>query len=59
MVLDVPIYKHFINWLQCAQILGYLNIINFTYRTNGSFILFIFGVPILRHFTVFPSEKIF
>ena len=41
MVLGVPIFVHII--MLYAQILGYLKIINFTFRTNGNFI--ILGCP--------------
>ena len=43
MVLGVPIFEHIIIRLFCAQILGHLRIINFTFRTNENFI--IFGCP--------------
>ena len=42
-VLGVPIFEHLIIRLLCAQILGHLQIINFTFRTIFNFI--IFGCP--------------
>ena len=50
MFLGVPIFKHIIIRLQCAQILGHLKINNLMLGTNGKFI--ILGVPILRHIMV-------
>ena len=43
MVLGVRLFEHMMIRLFCAQILGYLKIINFTFRTNDNFI--IFGCP--------------
>ena len=40
MILGVPIFEHIILRLECAQILGHLIIINFTFGTNGTFIAF-------------------
>ena len=40
MFLGVPIFKHIIIKLQCAQILGHQKIINFPFGTNGKFIIF-------------------
>ena len=39
MILGGPIFEHIIITLSCAQILGHLNIINFTFGTNGKFIV--------------------
>ena len=49
MFLGVPIFEHIVISLYCAQILGYLKIINFTFGTNEK--LMVLGVPILKHFT--------
>ena len=38
------------NLLKCAQILGHLKTINFSFGTNGK--LMIIGVPIFKHFRV-------
>ena len=43
MVLCVPIFEHIIIRLLCAQILGHLKIINFTFRTSENFNFF--GCP--------------
>ena len=43
MGLGVPIFEHILIRLLCAQILGHLKIINFTFKTNENFI--IFGCP--------------
>ena len=40
MILGVSIFEHIIIRLQCAQIVGHLKIINFTFGTNGKFIAF-------------------
>ena len=42
MIFSVPVFEHIIIRLHCAQTLGHLNIINFTFRTNGNFIPFRF-----------------
>ena len=54
MILSVPIFKHIIIRLWCAQILGHLKIINLTLGTNGKFIALC--VPILKHITVTMAE---
>ena len=41
----VPVFEYIIIRVLCAQILGHLKIINFTFRTNENFIFL--GVPIL------------
>ena len=46
MFLGVPIFKHIIIRMYCAQILGQLKIKNFTFGTNGKFI--ILYAPILK-----------
>ena len=38
-LLGVPIFEHILIRLLCAQILGHLKIINFTFRTNENFII--------------------
>ena len=40
MVLGVSIFEYIIIRLICAQILGHLKIINFTFTTNENFIIF-------------------
>ena len=40
MVFKCPIFKPIISRLQCAQILGYLKINNFSFGTNENFFSF-------------------
>ena len=41
MVLSVPIFELIGIRLKCAQILGHLKVINFTFRTNENFIILV------------------
>ena len=40
MFLGIPIIKHIVIRLYSAQILGHLKKMNFTFGTNGKFIIF-------------------
>ena len=56
MFLGVPIFKHIIIRLECAQILRHLKIIYFPFGTNGK--LTILGVSILKHIAAFDRNLV-